>query len=348
MLFGLVTYVVYRKLVEGTSLTERVTVPEVSLKKQAAEIEYSSILVPVFGTEMDDEIIATAGRLADAEVEEGESTRRMDVIFVAELPLTVPIDAPLPKEIRERADRALARADQVGDEYENVEVGTAFVRARSAGAGIVAEARQRGSEVIVMGAEPPTRIRGGAILGGIGAARPAEIGEVTEYVLKKAPCRVLLTAPPEDRVVVSGAMFVLIVGCGRVGSSVARSMLRAGNEVSCLDEDPEAHARLEVGLESSWEDAGGQFTVGTGLETDALVAAGIEKADAFVASTDGDNTNIVIAQIAQRRYNVPNVVARILDPLRAEWYEKQGMKTVCPTRVAINMLEDELTGAMDG
>ena len=125
-------------------------------------------------------------------------------------------------------------------------------------------------------------------------------------------------------------------------------MLRAGNEVSCVDEDPEAHARLEVGLESSWEDAGGQFTVGTGLETDALVAAGIEKADAFVASTDGDNTNVVIAQIAQRRYNVPNVVARILDPLRAEWYAKQGMKTVCPTRVAINMLEDELTGAMDG
>ena len=143
-------------------------------------------------------------------------------------------------------------------------------------------------------------------------------------------------------------MFVLIVGCGRVGSSVARSMLRAGNEVSCIDEDPEAHARLEVGLESSWEDSGGQFTVGTGLETDALEAGGIERADAFVASTDGDNTNIVIAQIAQRRYNIPNVVARILDPLRAEWYAKQGMKTVCPTRVAINMLEDELTGAMDG
>ncbi len=137
-------------------------------------------------------------------------------------------------------------------------------------------------------------------------------------------------------------VFVLIVGCGRVGSSVARSMLRAGNEVSCLDEDPEAHARLEVGLESSWEDAGGQFTVGTGLETDALVAAGIEKADAFVASTDGDNTNIVIAQIAQRRYNIPNVVARILDPLRAEWYAKQGMNTVCPTSVAIEMLEKEL------
>ena len=72
-------------------------------------------------------------------------------------------------------------------------------------------------------------------------------------------------------------MFILIVGCGRVGSSVARAMLREGHEVSCLDEDPESHARLEVGLEKSWEDLGGQFTVGAGLETEALVAAGIER-----------------------------------------------------------------------
>jgi trk system potassium uptake protein TrkA len=79
--------------------------------------------------------------------------------------------------------------------------------------------------------------------------------------------------------------------------------------------------------------------VGTGLETDALRAAGIEKADAFIASTDGDNTNIVISQIAQRRYEVPTVIARILDPLRAEWYQQQGLHTICPTRVAIDMLE---------
>jgi trk system potassium uptake protein TrkA len=122
-------------------------------------------------------------------------------------------------------------------------------------------------------------------------------------------------------------------------------MLRQGHEVSCLDEDPEAHARLEVGLDKSWEDSGGQFTVGTALETDALDAAGIERADAFVASTDGDNTNVVIAQIAKRRYNVPTVVARILDPLRAEWYEKQGLTTICPTRSAINLLEEELVAA---
>jgi trk system potassium uptake protein TrkA len=135
-------------------------------------------------------------------------------------------------------------------------------------------------------------------------------------------------------------MFILIVGCGRVGSSVARAMLREGHEVSCLDEDPESHSRLEVGLDQGWEDLGGQFTVGTGLETDALLAAGIEKADAFIASTDGDNTNIVISQIAQRRYNVPTVIARILDPLRAEWYREQGLNTICPTKVAIDMLQD--------
>ena len=199
MVFGLVSYVVYRLLVERTSLTQRVTVPEESLKKQAREAEFSTILVPVFGTELDDDIVATAGRLADAEIEEGELAPRMDVIFVAEVPLTVPIDAPLPSEVRERGDRALARAAEVGDEYENVDVATAFVRARTVGAGIVAEARQRDAEVIVMGAEPPTRVRGGAILGGIGAARPDEIGRVTEYVLRKAPCRVLLTAPPEDQ-----------------------------------------------------------------------------------------------------------------------------------------------------
>ena len=130
---------------------------------------------------------------------------------------------------------------------------------------------------------------------------------------------------------------------------MARNMLREGHEVSCLDEDPEAHARLEVGLDEPWEDLGGRFTVGTGLEVDALTEAGIDGADAFIASTDGDNTNIVIAQIAQRRFKVPKVVARILDPLRAEWYEKQGVQTVCPTRVAIEMLESAVReAASDG
>jgi trk system potassium uptake protein len=137
-------------------------------------------------------------------------------------------------------------------------------------------------------------------------------------------------------------MFVLIVGAGRVGSTLARRMLNDGHEVSCLDEDPEAHARLEIELARAWEDMGGQFTVGTALEIEALEAAGIERADVFVASTDGDNTNIVISQIAKRRFNVPTVIARVLDPFRAEWYERQGLHTICPTRVAIDMLENEV------
>ena len=88
MLFGLVFYVIYRRYVEGTPLTRRVQVPEASLKKQPAEVEYSTILVPVFGTELDDDIVSTAGRLADAEVEEEERPPRLDVVYVAEVPLT--------------------------------------------------------------------------------------------------------------------------------------------------------------------------------------------------------------------------------------------------------------------
>ena len=142
-------------------------------------------------------------------------------------------------------------------------------------------------------------------------------------------------------------MFVLIVGCGRVGSSVAKSMLAKGNEVSVLDENPEAIALLNRGQEQSWEDLGGSFTVGTALEIDALLAAGIESADAFVASTDGDNTNLVIAQIAQRRFNVERVVVRVLDPGRAKWYAEQGLQTVCPTQTAITLLERAVLGEPD-
>src|SRR3954465_9180360 len=134
-------------------------------------------------------------------------------------------------------------------------------------------------------------------------------------------------------------MYVVIVGSGRVGSSIAKTMLSEGHEVSVLDEDPEAIAQLEKGQDRSWEDMGGSFTVGTALEIDALLEAGIDRADAFVASTDGDNTNLVIAQVAQKRFNVRNVVVRVLDPARASWYEEQGLRTVCPTAIAIDMLE---------
>jgi trk/ktr system potassium uptake protein len=138
----------------------------------------------------------------------------------------------------------------------------------------------------------------------------------------------------------------MIVGSGRVGSAVARQMLEEGHEVSVLDEDPEAIAQLEKGLDDSWVDSGGSFTVGTALEMEALEEAGIERADAFVASTDGDNTNLVIAQIAQKRFDIKTVVVRVLDPARASWYEEQGLRTVCPTKIAIEMLEDAVHEGM--
>jgi trk system potassium uptake protein TrkA len=133
-------------------------------------------------------------------------------------------------------------------------------------------------------------------------------------------------------------VFVLVVGAGRVGSSVATSALRAGHTVSVLDEDPLSHERLDVELGRSWEEAGGRFTIGTALELDALLEAGIEEAEVFIAATNGDNTNLVVSQVAQRRFDVPRVIARVLDPRRAAWYREQGLQTICPTQIAIDQL----------
>ena len=140
-------------------------------------------------------------------------------------------------------------------------------------------------------------------------------------------------------------MFVLIVGAGRVGSAVARWSLDQGNEVSVLDEDPLSQERLNRDQTTSWDDAGGMFTVGTALEVDALEAAGIERADVCIVCTDGDNTNLVVGQVAQRRFQVGRVIVRVLDPYRAEWYREQGLHTICPTQVAIEMLEEAVVSS---
>jgi APA family basic amino acid/polyamine antiporter len=195
MVFGLVAYVIYRKGFESTTLTRRVEVPAAALTKQDVEAEVEDILVPIFGTELDDEIVSTAGRLADAALRPGQAAPRLRIVYVIERPMTVPLTAPIPRELLEHADEAIDRAKAVAEEYETVEVQEMVVKARNTGAGIVQAARETDAEMIVMGAEPPTRIRGGAVLGGIGGHRPAEIGPVTEYVLNKAPSRVVVTAP---------------------------------------------------------------------------------------------------------------------------------------------------------
>jgi trk system potassium uptake protein TrkA len=127
-----------------------------------------------------------------------------------------------------------------------------------------------------------------------------------------------------------------------VGSAIAKSALADGHEVSVLDEDPLSHERLDAGQTRSWEDAEGQFTVGTALEIDALLQAGIERADVFIASTDGDNTNLIIAQIAQKRFGVEKVIVRVMDPARASWYGEQGLHTISPTKHAVEMFQQAL------
>ena len=126
-------------------------------------------------------------------------------------------------------------------------------------------------------------------------------------------------------------MKLLIVGCGRVGSAIAQSMAVDGHQVTVVDEDPEARQRLP-------DDWNGRFVVGHGLETGVLVDSGIAEADAVVVATDGDNTNIVIAQIAKTRFDCPCVVVRVLDPGRAAFYATLGLQTVCPTSGAIDVV----------
>jgi len=120
-------------------------------------------------------------------------------------------------------------------------------------------------------------------------------------------------------------MHVVIAGCGRVGSGLARDLVTQGFDVAIIDESPEAFHLLG-------DDFPGEFVVGRALDWDSLRRAGIKDAIAFVACTDGDNTNIVIAQIAQKKYGIKCVVARVYDPLRAELFQQVGIRTVCPTR----------------
>jgi basic amino acid/polyamine antiporter, APA family len=196
LLAGLAMYLVYRKG-QGKSLTQRFTIPAEALR-ETSELEFGSILVPVFGERLDDDIVGTAGRLASERAEEGESGAMLEAVWVFQIPMSLPIDARVPGERVEQARRALARAKQIGEDYAGVEVATAMVRGRTVGAAIVAEARRRGVEAIVLAAEAPTRIRGGGILGGRGIGSDRFAGDLTRYVIEKAPCKVILTAPPAD------------------------------------------------------------------------------------------------------------------------------------------------------
>jgi trk system potassium uptake protein TrkA len=119
-------------------------------------------------------------------------------------------------------------------------------------------------------------------------------------------------------------MHVVIAGAGRVGSGLAHELVARGHRVSIIDENAESFYLLG-------EDFPGEFVEGRALDWEVLRTAGIARADAFIACTDGDNTNLVCAQIAQKKFNVRCSVARVYDPYRAELFAKAGVRTFCPT-----------------
>ncbi len=304
MVFGLLFYVVYRRFFEGTSLTRRVSVSPEALTKQVPEVEFRNILVPVFGTELDDDIVATAGRLAAAEDDEqglkipqGFGRRgkerigaSLTVIHVIKVPLTLPQDAELADEDGRRSGSSSgparsARSTRTSGCRSSTCAAARSARDRRGGP----RARGRGDRHRRRAADQDPRRRDlrrdrrgeagrdrrgdrvraeeGPLPGPAHGAARSAIEEVEAEGEEdgggagrgRGRCRRGTQGRFRRRIAPTRssirAMFILIVGCGRVGSTVARKMLSEGHEVSCLDEDPESHARLEVGLEKSWEDS---------------------------------------------------------------------------------------------
>ena len=119
---------------------------------------------------------------------------------------------------------------------------------------------------------------------------------------------------------------------------MALELDRLGWELTAVDEKEDALQRLG----ENWS---GGFVVGQGMDMKVLRAAGIEEADAVVVSTDGDNTNLVIGQVAQKRFNIDTTVIRVLDPARAALYSEMGLWTVCPTQTAIKTLTEAVASS---
>ncbi len=133
-------------------------------------------------------------------------------------------------------------------------------------------------------------------------------------------------------------MKIVILGCGRVGSTLATMLDRAGHTISVIDYISEAFQRLSP-------DFGGTTIVGNGVDEEILIRAGIKDADAFVAVTNGDNRNIMSSQIAKEIFRVKKVMCRIYDPIREETYHELGLETISPTKVGAQMFFDALLAA---
>ena len=125
------------------------------------------------------------------------------------------------------------------------------------------------------------------------------------------------------------------MGCGRVGARVASLLDHTGNNVAVIDTDSRSFRRLPASFR-------GETIIGTGIDEDVLRRAGIEEADAFIAVTNGDNRNIMAAQVARLIFGVPEVVCRIYDPVREDTYRRLGLTTVCPTTTMSAIILDQV------
>jgi trk system potassium uptake protein len=132
-------------------------------------------------------------------------------------------------------------------------------------------------------------------------------------------------------------MKLVIVGCGRVGAMAAVALSKAGHQVTVIDINPRAFDRLGP-------DFNGEMVLGNGIDEDVLRQAGIEKADGFASLTNGDNRNIMAAQIAREIFKVPRVITRIYDPMRQDVYTELGLDTVCPTLSGARQIHSMLKG----
>ena len=136
-------------------------------------------------------------------------------------------------------------------------------------------------------------------------------------------------------------MRVIILGCGRVGSTLAKMMADEDHDVTVIDQTSDAFRRLGSKFR-------GTRLVGPGTDLDVLRRAGIENADVFVAVTQGDNTNIMATQIAKEVFNIPKVLTRIYDPIRADAYQQRGIDTICTTTIAAGLMHDIALGRPAG
>ncbi len=138
-----------------------------------------------------------------------------------------------------------------------------------------------------------------------------------------------------------GSKKIVVLGCGRVGSTLAKQMSGEGHEITVLDQTNEAFRRLGTKFR-------GQRIVGSGLDQDLLERAKLRDAEIFIAVTQGDNTNIMAAQIAREVFDVPRVIARIYDPIRAQAYRELGITTLCTTTLAAGLIHDAALGEGEG